>query len=203
MKKVVLLLTMLILAGCGNDEVEVNGSKMEYEELLAEIEKSKADLEVIEKNKSTSQTELAEIEKNLDDKKDKYEALEKLAADQKNVESNLEKSKNEITSLQVEIDSAETELKGLQGAIVKVKDEPIRIGAGYYYFGDDIPPGRYKAVPQEGQSGNFFVRDINGSKVNTILGHRTDYGHVEEFLFEGFSGDEVEATLPVLLYPAE
>lgn len=201
MKKIILLISVLFLASCGNDEVEVNGAKMEYEELLAEIEKNKTELAEIEEEKSSAQTELSKIEGTLSEDKEKYDALEKLAADQKTIESSVEESKSTLASLQSEIESAKTELEGLESEIVKVAGGPISLNAGFYYVSKDVPPGRYKLTAQEGDWGNVFVRNKNdyGSKVSDTFGG----DELESFIFEAVEGDEIEATIPIHLFPVE
>ena len=202
MKKIVLFISVLFLAACGNDEVEVNGSKMEYEELLAKIEESKSDLTEIEENKSTAEKELSKITDNLNENKKEFEDLKDLQKNRNAVTSKVAEAEKKLGLLELDIEEAETELKALKGEIVVAADDPLSIGAGFYYFGSDIPEGRYKVMPQKGHRGNLFVKDSTGSSfVNTILAEADGYN--SEFLFTGMEGDVLEATMPVLLYPAE
>ncbi len=50
------------------------------------------------------------------------------------------------------------------------------LGAGTFYVGDDIAPGRYDIVAAEGESGNFFIHLPDGEiLINEILGNDKEY----------------------------
>ena len=65
------------------------------------------------------------------------------------------------------------EISGLNNVYFTPKDSELvtELGTGTWVVGLDVKPGKYIATVDEGQSGNFFVRDLNGStSVNEILG---------------------------------
>lgn len=202
MKKMVLMVSILLLAGCGNDEVKVNGEIMHFEQLEAEILLSESKLEEINKNIEVKEKELADLQKTLEANADKYEGLEELSKNRDGVTSMVKESEKKLGLLEVDIEEAQVQLDKLKGDIVKVKEEPVKVGAGSFYFGEDIKPGRYKAVAQEGYRGIMFVRASGdlGSKASSALG--SEDGN-KDYVFEAVTGDELETTMPIYLYPVE
>lgn len=201
MKKLILLVFILLLAGCGNDEVEANGAKMSYEELLGKIAEAESELAEIEDEKKNTETEIGSLKVTLEKNKTKYSELEDIAANRDSIENEVRESENTLSVLLADIEKAKGNLAGIEEDIVKARNEPISVGAGYYTIGDDIPPGRFKLVAQEGFRGNVFVREDGTSKVAETFGGG-EYG-IADFVFQANMGDEIEATIPILLYPVE
>src|SRR5690606_29534992 len=151
------------------------------------------------------ENELNDITNELNENKKFYDELQAIAKERNDLLETINDYKDEIMSLENEIEKKQKELDKLSGEIVKVKDDPIKINAGYNYFGiDNIEPGRYRMTAQEGQRGNVFVRDHERgmSYVAETFGDGTN-GSVKEFTFYADEGDEIEATIPVYLYPVE
>lgn len=190
MKKIMIsvLLLTLILIGCSNQSVDIEGKAYDYKELTAKI--------------SEAQTELNMIQAELISGKAKYEEMETLSENKERLEENISVGLDELGNIIVEIETANKELDLLTGEIAKVKDEPIKLGAGFYYVGSDVPPGRYKLMAQEGNRGNVFVRGDGRSFVAETFGDGSN-GSVVDFVFHAFDENEIEATIPVLLYPVE
>ena len=85
-----------------------------------------------------------------------------LLADKEEVETELKRKSYEAEKLEKEIDA-------LNSTLELKKEEPIRVSAGQYFFGHDIPEGRYTAKPV-GRGTNFVVYTASGGlHVNTIL----------------------------------
>ncbi|MYL62130.1 hypothetical protein GLW07_02045 [Bacillus hwajinpoensis] len=85
--------------------------------------------------------------------------------------------------------------------MVKKNEEPIKLTAGQYIVGSDIPEGRYQ-VTNIGEGTNFFVYDPSGlPKVNTILGD--SIVGTGDFVFFTSDGDMIETLGPVKLIPVE
>lgn len=196
MKKIVFLLIVVLLAlgGCSNT-VEVDGAKVTYDELQTKIESRQSELDEIEGKLTAIKTEFAENDS-------KYKALEALAKEQDEIKQEVETKKAVLEETQEIIDSVKEELATLQGEILKYKDEPIKINPGFYYFGSDIESGRYKITAQEGQRGNVFIRKDGRSYVGETFGDGTR-SSVKEFTFRSIDGDEIEAKIPIYLFPVD
>ncbi|MUK88517.1 hypothetical protein GMD78_08940 [Ornithinibacillus sp. L9] len=148
--------------------------------------------------------ELNDTIKATNERKDEFQELKELAANKDDLKSEVIKHQRELKSLQTDIKSAEEELAKLEGELIKASDKPIKVSAGYFYFGSDIEPGRYKITAQEGHRGNVFIREEGkrGSYVGETFGDGSR-GSTVDFVFESKAGDEIEATIPVYLYPVE
>ncbi|WBX80106.1 hypothetical protein PD280_21305 [Virgibacillus salarius] len=193
MKKLLfLLITLLVISGCSNKEAtaEVEGEAMNLAEIKEEKEKNQDELDKVNNEINKAKEELSDLEE-----------LKELAENRKQVEKDLQESKSELEVLKKDIERAENGLKEKRDKIIEAKKEPIKLDAGFYYIGEDIPESRYILKPQEGYNGNVFVRNENGSKVAESFGSRG--GYLKKFTFDGLDGEEIEATIPILLYPAE
>lgn len=188
MKRLIIFIFLcLLLSGCATENKgEVAGALLTYDEIQEEISIAERDLE--------------NLQSELESFSEEYEVALNAIEREDEIFTNVRKKEEELIELENSISEAEKQLKILSGELVAFSDEPIKIGAGYFYFGQDIDPGRYQVKPQEGKSGNFFVRGNN--RVNIILGENRD-SHVESFVFEAKEGDELEATIPIFLYPVE
>src|SRR5690625_132653 len=187
-----LIFSITLLTACG-DKVDIDGVKVDYDELL--------EMQVSQQNKLDEMNEeLESTEKKLRSNKEKIEELELLEMRRDDYKKEVDNKKKELKGLEENISKKKDELKNLKGDILELSDKPIDIDAGYFYFGTDIEPGRYTVKPKGNNSGNFFVRGTN--RVNIILGNDYD-SHVEEFTFEAYDGDELETKIPVELYLVE
>lgn len=109
-----------------------------------------------------------------------------------------EQRKETISELDSEIAEKQKQLDTLQNLIKKTGEDPIKLTAGYFYGGTDIPTGRYQV---SNGSSNFVVHSSGGRlKVNIILGGR--YG-VDSYVFDVSSGDEIKSESPCTLTPIE
>lgn len=208
MKRLLLLLPLLLLVAC-QSSVDIEGEKVTYDELQEKLEELRDDIqekgsrqEDLKERITKRTTELGELtEKHRKDEK-KYDELEELATNQKDNEKELAKNKKKLDEVKDSIEKKEKQLESLKGDIAKAKDEPIKVSPGFYYFGTDIDEGRYKLTAQEGQRGNVFVR---GENSRGYVGETFGKGEhaIEEFTFEASEGDELEATIPIYLYPVE
>lgn len=184
----------MVFSGCSNT-VEVDGAKVTYDDLQAKIESRQSELDEIEGKLNTIKKEFAENDS-------KYKALEELAREQEEIKREVEAKKATLEETQEIIDSVKEELAKLQGEVLNYKDEPIKVNPGFYYFGSDIESGRYKITAQEGQRGNVFIRSDGRSYVGETFGDGTD-SSIKEFTFQSNDGDEIEATIPIYLYPVD
>lgn len=199
---IVFILLLFFLSGCGNEKVEINGAVLDYEQLLVEVDKGKTELSKIETNTKTAKGELDKVNLTMKENKEKHDGLEALAKNRDKVESDVKSAESTLKNLQSDIEIAKAELRKLQGDIVKTKKEPLKVGAGFFYFGEDIAPGRYKIMAQDGHRGNIFIRNDGRSYVADTFGNGSS-DSVTDFVFESVVGDEIEATIPILLYPVE
>ncbi len=207
MKKSLLLFILLIsvaLVGCSNEEAqaEVDGEAVNLEGLKGMIKDANEELSGLGEDITAAEGELREINLEFQNREAEFNKLSKLAENQEFVKKEVSDAESTLESLNSQIEDAESKLQELEGKIVDVSDEPIKINAGYYYFGSDVEPGRYELRPQEGQYGNVFIRRNDRSYVAETFGP-TERGGLTDFVFESQDGDEIEATIPILLYPVE
>lgn len=207
MKKSLLLFILLIsvaLVGCSNEEAqaEVDGEVVNLEKLHKMIDESTEQLSGLGEEITAAESELREIEMEFKNKESEFSKLSKLAENQESVKEEVKEAESTLDTLNSQIKDAESELEKLEGKIVSVTNEPIKINAGYFYFGSDVEPGRYELRPQEGQYGNVFIRRGGSSYVAETFGS-ADRGGLTDFVFEAQDGDEIEATIPILLYPVD
>lgn len=188
------VLAASLLSACGGEEtVDIEGEALNYGEL-------KWELTSINQEISEAEVELETVNQELQDNKERFEGLEELADNRDQLEEEVNESEATLEELENELESIQEEIDKAEGKLVEVQDEPISVNAGYFYFGDDIEPGRYKITAQEGQRGNVFIRRNDRSYVNEIFGDGSNRT-TKEFTFKAEEADELEATIPVLLYP--
>ena len=78
-KYLVLLFSVLLLAACSEETVDIAGEALNYEELQAEIEEAEDELASVNEELAEKQDELTDVESELEENKEKYEGLEELA----------------------------------------------------------------------------------------------------------------------------
>lgn len=208
MKKVLFVLFMAsFLVGCSSNEeaqAEVDGEVMNLEEIKENISESEEKFKALEEKISSKESELSDLESSFSERKAEFDELTKLADNRDSIEEEISKSESTLESLNSDISETESKLDELKEEIVSFADEPIKLEAGYFYFGEDIESNRYKLTAQEGQRGNVFIRSAADgmSYVSDTFGDGTNRS-VEEFTFTASDGDEIEATIPIYLYPVE
>lgn len=190
-KITVLLVAIFFLAGC-NEEVDIEGEKVNYEELQAMVDEKEKDI----KNKDK---ELQKVTDLLESNKKEYDELEELSQNKESLLDDIVEYEKEEIDLDETIKEKEEELDGINQEIVKTEGDPISVNPGTYYFGDDIEPGRYKLTYQDGYDGNVFFRGDNNFGETFGKGKYS----IEEYTFYADEGDEIELTIPVLLHPTE
>lgn len=205
LKKVfVLFAVTFILSACGDKKVEVEGSLVTYDELQKKIEEREFELNELKDSISEHKQELKEVKGDISSNKKRYDELEKLAKNEEKIKQSTQEMESKINSLETSIKEKQNKLSALEGELVKAEKQPIKINPGYYYFGvDAIAPGRYKVTAQEGQYGNVFIRRDGRSYVAETFGDGKRGSSIREFTFMSSAGDEIEATIPIYLYPVE
>lgn len=190
-KREIIIITVLsialvisILYGIGLS-ASLDEEILTYNELVEEIEKK--------------EKELKDITKDLNDNKEYYEELLNISEEYDELVDAVTDYKSEIIGLEDDIKEKEEKLRNLDGEIAKVKDEPIKVNPGVYHFGSDIETGRYKITAQDGYNGNIFFRGDNDFAETFGKGRYS----IEEYTFYAEDGDQIELTIPVLLYPVE
>lgn len=206
MKKLILFIVLILVAlvGCSNEEAqaEVDGEVANLEGVRKMIDDSKEELSGLGEEISAAESDLRDIEMEFKNRESEFSKLSKLAENQESVKEEVKEAEASLDNLNSQIKDAESELEKLEGKIVSVTNEPIKINAGYFYFGSDVESGRYELRPQEGQYGNVFIRRNGSSYVSDTFGP-ADRGALTDFVFEAQDGDEIEATIPILLYPVD
>lgn len=223
-----ILVSVLIGVLIGNVDLEENYTE-ELKKIKAEITESEKEakdegekLLSIQNEISSAEEQLATETQNLEEAKVKTEEVKKLLDEKENVSADIEKLKKEKESTKKEMSKLEDDIKAkkdkvstlddtikakkkeinqLEETIVKKKEEPIKLTAGQYIVGSDIPEGRYQ-VTNVGEGTNFFVYDPSGlPTVNTILGD--SIVGTGDFVFFTSDGDMIETLGPVKLIPVE
>ena len=186
-------------------------AKEEGEKLLSiqeEISTVKEQLETEAQKLEEAEAEAEEVKK-LIDKKDSISAdIDKLKKERESAKKEMSKleddvkaRKDEVSKFDDTIKAKKKEIDQLENTIVKKKEEPIKLTAGQYIVGSDIPEGRYQ-VTNIGEGTNFFVYDSSGlPTVNTILGD--SIVGTGDFVFFTSDGDLIETLGPVKLIPVE
>lgn len=171
-----------ILYGAGKG-IELDEGKVTYDE-LQEVIKDK-------------ENELNDITNELKENEDYYNELQRIEDKKEEIKKDVVEYEKDEISLETEIENKEEKLNKIDKKIIKIKDEPTKINPGVYYFGDDIEPGRYKLTYQEGYDGNVFFRGDNNFGETFGKGKYS----IEEYTFYADEDDELEATIPINLYP--
>lgn len=206
----VLILTAFMI-GSYMSTTSLNGEKLKYEEIQAEVEK-------VEKRLTQKQSEGKDLDKDLERLHEKKEetneqlkALDKerseaealvaekdtLQADIKKLEESKKSKDSVLDEVLKEIDTKKEELATVTGKIIELKEEPKTLPAGFFTVGKDIPAARYKVTPNG--NGNFFVN--GGAKVNVMIGSGSFYE--SEYVFEAVEGDEIELTTSAHFTPVQ
>lgn len=213
MRKLVAMIGLtLLLVGCssGPDTVDIDGEALNFAELMDKVRATESDLSEAEQNLKDVENQITSREADLKNLETKYktevEGFEEVAAlieDKKSIESEISSAETELSILNKDIETAEGKLEKLNGDIVKASDQPVKLSAGYFYFGEDVEAGRYKLTAQEGHRGNVFIRRDGSSYVSETFSHKPSEYAITEFVFTGLPGDQIEATIPIYLYPVE
>lgn len=191
MISVLFLLTVFTLAGCKDATAEVEGEALNYEEVKEKVKEAEKELDKVN-------SELDESKGNLKENKDELAELKELRDNRDSMKQEIDEGESTLEGLNNDIDTAEEELETLNEEIVKVTDEPVKLSAGQWIVGTDIPAARYKASG----SSNFFVYDSSGSiMVNTILGD-SSVGK-GDYVFFAEDGYIIESSAAATLTPVE
>jgi predicted RNase H-like nuclease (RuvC/YqgF family) len=191
---VILVLSIVYSIGNGAAKADIDGVKVNYEELTAKIKAKEKELESIN-------AEIKEVDTKLADSKMEFDKAMEVIANKDEAQSMIDEIKKEVGARQNEIKFLDSQIKEKQNELntvigkVKEKDsQPIVLSAGQYFVGKDIPIGRYKAVANGG-SGNFVVYSAsNDLMVNTILGGRIGES---EYVFYATEGAYMELSTSV------
>jgi predicted RNase H-like nuclease (RuvC/YqgF family) len=186
-------------------------AKNEGEKLLSiqnEISAVEEQLETETQKLEEAEVKAEEVKKLIDEKDTILDDIEKLNKERKNakketsgLENDVKAKKDEVSKLDDTIKAKKKEIDQLEETIVKKNEEPIKLTAGQYIVGSDIPEGRYQ-VTNIGEGTNFFVYDSSGlPTVNTILGD--SIVGTGDFVFFTSDGDMIETLGPVKLIPVE
>ncbi|WP_242688423.1 hypothetical protein [Bacillus sp. Cs-700] len=173
---------------------EINSVKEQLETEIQKLEEAKVKAEEVKKLIDEKDGVSADIDKL---KKERETAKKELSE----LKDDVKAKKDEVSKLDDTIKEKKKEIDQLEDTIVKKNEEPIKLTAGQYIVGGDIPEGRYQ-VTNIGEGTNFFVYDPSGlPTVNTILGD--SIVGTGDFVFFTSDGDMIETLGPVKLIPVE
>ncbi|GAA0491453.1 hypothetical protein GCM10008986_16970 [Salinibacillus aidingensis] len=199
---IVISSSFFYLQGKSVSVAKVDEKMVTYDELVEEIDIKQSKLNAIETTIDEKTKERDQISDELEDNQEKYDRLNKIAKNEEEIQTKIEEKKDELTQLKADIVSNKNKLQELQGGVEEAKGEPIKLGAGHYTVGDDLPPGRYKIEPTQG-SGNVFIDGWDGSsKLSETLGPNPDY-HIPSYVFNAEVDDTMEINVPVKFTPVE
>jgi len=198
MKRILLVLFIpFLLTACGNDQVEIDGEMVKLDELKEMVAEEQQTLSEVEEEINRKEQKVLGLEIEFQDREAEFNELVALSEERESLDE-------EVIQLRIERDDLNREIEKLTADVVEVKDEPIKVGAGYFYFGDYIETGRYELKAQDGYRGNVFIRRNGISYVADTFGQsRTSDEEELTFIFSSEVGDEIEATVPIELYPVE
>lgn len=187
--------------GMGNTSAKIplKDEKVTYDELVSKIEDLEIELTAAEKDKESVLDEIGSHQEEFDKAMKVSKNKEKLLSEISKHEKEIATKKTDLETLKVDILLKNTELESIDKLIVEKEEEPISLSAGTYIIGEDVPAGRYKAVPV-GKGSNFTTFDPDGRlDVNTILG-----AHGEaEYIFFALDGGVIESNSTANLIPVE
>jgi len=204
MKRVFIILgVFLFLAGC-SDSVDIDGEKVDYDELQDKIAEKEKELDNIKDSISDAESNLTETESDLSKKKEEFDELISLKGKEEELQSKIDESSQQVDDINEKVqermdklESLEDEIETMEGKVVKAKDDPIKLQPGTYYFGTDIEPGRYKVTYQNGQHGNIYFHGAE-SFAQTFGNDST-----QEYTFTAHVGEDIQFDIAGLLYPVE
>lgn len=203
-KKVLSLLAVMLvlvvlayLIGNKTATTKINNEKVSYKEVAAKVDDKKRDLKKVKKDAEKAEIEYEKIENQVSDKQEAYDQVISAIAQKDSLSKEISDLKNELKTIQDSLKDKKTELSQLTGQVKEAAGKPRVLSAGKFIVGKDIPPHRYKAVPNGG-FGNFFVNE--GMDVNIILGG--DFGE-SEYVFMANEGDVIELTTSAKFIPIE
>lgn len=198
MRKILLLFFILfLLTACGDSQAEIDGEMVKLDELKQMVDEEQQKLSEVEKEVESKEQKALGLEIEFQDRETEFNELVALSEERESLDE-------EVIQLRIERDDLNREIEKITAKVVEVKDEPIKVGAGYFHFGDDIETGRYELKAQDGYRGNIFVRRDGRSYVADTFGKSRTGGSDEiTFVFSAKVGDEIEATVPFELYPVE
>ncbi|MGM7720559.1 hypothetical protein [Metabacillus sp. Hm71] len=204
----IILICIFYAVGQSSARVDLEGVKVNHDELVSAIASKHDELEELENNVAEAESKLNDVEGKLKEKETEYnealKVIENKASAQKDLDDTngrLNTRKSELKELDSQVKAKENELAALDTEIIKAAGEPKTLMSGQYLIGVDVPEGRYQ-VTNIGRGTNFFVYDDSGyAVVNTILGD----GEIGsgDYVFFGMEGQVIETHGKVKLIPVE
>ncbi|MEK3821338.1 hypothetical protein MKY20_19895 [Cytobacillus sp. FSL W8-0315] len=208
---VAVVLSIFYTIGYSGAKALIDDEKVTYDELVSKIGDKEKELKeaeaTLKEREQEIKNEISELEKQYEDRKSEFdEALaavenkKQLETEIKSLESTKTGQEKTVSNLTAVIKTKREELAKIEEVIKEKDAAPVNLSAGHFIVGNDVPLGRYKAVPV-GRGSNFVVYDSAGSLiVNTILG--SDNG-VPEYVFSAEFEYEIQTEAPVKLIPVE
>lgn len=183
---------------------EIEGKKVDYDELVTIIEEKKIELKELEQHLEETTTALENQQDELAEVKEIIASRDSIQAEIEELNDQLTQKQNEVSKIDSQIQEKQGELASLEGKVKEAKEKPVSSPSGTFIVGVDLPANRYKAEAKSG-FGNFIVTSSSGNlKVNQILDTGSGMGiGVSEHIFYAGEGDVIETTMPTVLIPVE
>ncbi|MBP1950314.1 coiled-coil domain-containing protein [Virgibacillus litoralis] len=181
---------------------EVNKELLNYEQIQEKVGEAEQTLVDVNNKIETAESDLKTIEEKVAKNQDELDKLQELASNRDGLETDISQAENTLSTIKQNIESKTEELQSLTGKLQKAEGKPLKLEAGHYVVGNDLPIGRYKITPTQG-SGNVFIDSGSGEgKVSETLGPNPDY-HLSSYVFFAENGDTMELNVPVTFTPVE
>lgn len=201
---IAVILAFILGDNLGNTRANklLDEEKVTYDQLRGIIYNKRAELTDIYSDIDKHKQELKEVTDEINKNKRIIDEAKEIVSKKEDIEKSISSNTSKLNKLKREVEIKEKELSKLTGQLKNTGESPVELNAGYYYFGDDLPANRYELKAQNGYHGNVFVKDESGrSKVAETFGKGPHA--IESFVFTALPGDEIEATIPVILTPVE
>lgn len=164
--------------------VNINGEKLTYDGLVAEIKLKKEEINELNAQYDDAEEQLDNKQEALVQAQEIIDKSEQLQADFDTLQSDYDTKKSELESINKQISDKQEELASLEGKIVEQQEENKReeikantktLSTGNYIVGIDIGEGTYNCTAASG-NGNFIVYSASGNlKVNEMFGTDTEW----------------------------
>lgn len=185
--------------GYAAKKAKIDGKTATYNELVSKIGGKKKELQDTKSKLKQTQEEYAQAAADLGGKQNQLSELETLKKNKDEIVGKVELSKDTLSDLKSQISDAKNKLATVTAGVQKADGEPKKLGAGIFYVGQDLQPGRYKVVPI-GEGSNFAVWKPDGGLVaSTILGD----GGVPSFVFTAMPNQKIENNAPAKFIPVK
>lgn len=206
---VILTFCFAFAIGKNSAQVPLNEKKLNYDELLSQIDTKEKELKDKEDKVEEKRQELMDVIEETTQKESIISEAEEFEVNKTKLEEELNSlsdqintKKKDLEALNTGIKTKESELASVTGQVKEKEESPKQLSAGKFIVGTDIPADRYKVTPV-GKGSNFAVYDSSGEILeHTIISSTPDHG-VPEFIVYLQDGYILDNSAPFKFTPIE